>query len=87
MGHDDITIYVSICAWVIIKTFRHNSAKKDNDFIYHDRVPDKAILPDVKGASLVKALPFDPSNSAVTGPDIFNKLVPMEAHLAASTYR
>ncbi|XP_076808159.1 tyrosine-protein phosphatase non-receptor type 23-like isoform X2 [Clavelina lepadiformis] len=65
---------------------KHNSAKKDNDFIYHDRVPDKAMLPEVKGASLVKALPFDPSNSAVTGPDIFNKLVPMEAHLAASTY-
>jgi len=44
-------------------------------------------LPDAKGASLVKPLQFDPSNAAVTGPDIFAKLVPLEAHLTASTYR
>lgn len=66
---------------------RYNSAVKDNNFVYHDKVPDPATLPEAKGASLVKPLPFEPANEALTGPDIFAKLVPMEAHLAASTYR
>jgi len=61
--------------------------KKDNEFVYHDRVRNADTLPDVKGASLVKPLPFEPTNASVTGPDIFAKLVPLEAHLAASTYR
>uniref|UniRef100_H2YCD8 BRO1 domain-containing protein n=1 Tax=Ciona savignyi TaxID=51511 RepID=H2YCD8_CIOSA len=65
---------------------RYNGAKKDNEFIYHERVVDAALLPDIKGASLVKALPFEPSNQMVTGPDIFAKLIPMEAHLVASSY-
>jgi hypothetical protein len=28
---------------------RYQSAKKDNDFVYHDKVPDLAGLPEVKG--------------------------------------
>ncbi|KAG8138630.1 hypothetical protein E2320_001440 [Naja naja] len=39
------------------------------------------------GASLVKALPVNPTDPAVTGPDIFAKLVPMAAHEASSLYR
>ncbi|XP_039256078.2 uncharacterized protein LOC120332825 [Styela clava] len=65
---------------------KYNSSVKDNNFVYHDKVPDASVLPEVKGASLVKALPFEPANESLTGPDIFAKLVPMEAHLAASTY-
>nr|CAB3265281.1 tyrosine-protein phosphatase non-receptor type 23-like [Phallusia mammillata] len=65
---------------------KYNSVKKDNEFVYHDRVPDKATLAEIKGASLVKLVPLDPSDSSVAGPDIFAKLVPMEAHLAASSY-
>uniref|UniRef100_UPI00358EEE9B tyrosine-protein phosphatase non-receptor type 23-like n=1 Tax=Myxine glutinosa TaxID=7769 RepID=UPI00358EEE9B len=65
---------------------RYNSAKKDNDFIYHDTVPPADSLPSIKGAPLVKALPFQPTDPNVTGPDIFARLVPIEAHEASSLY-
>nr|XP_033787812.1 tyrosine-protein phosphatase non-receptor type 23 [Geotrypetes seraphini] len=65
---------------------KYNSAKKDNDFIYHKAVPALETLQPVKGAPLVKALPVNPTDPAVTGPDIFSKLVPMSAHEASSLY-
>ncbi|KAL8164686.1 UNVERIFIED_CONTAM: Tyrosine-protein phosphatase non-receptor type 23 [Gekko kuhli] len=65
---------------------KFNSAKKDNDFIYHEAVPALDTLQSVKGAPLVKALPVNPTDPAVTGPDIFAKLVPMAAHEASSLY-
>ncbi|TSK20078.1 Tyrosine-protein phosphatase non-receptor type 23 [Bagarius yarrelli] len=65
---------------------KFNSAKKDNDFIYHETVPCLETLPSVKGAPLVKALPVNPTDPSVTGPDIFSKLVPMAAHEASSLY-
>ncbi|KAI4891923.1 hypothetical protein NFI96_021899, partial [Prochilodus magdalenae] len=37
-------------------------------------------------APLVKALPVNPTDPSVTGPDIFSKLVPMAAHEASSLY-
>ncbi|XP_059364280.1 tyrosine-protein phosphatase non-receptor type 23-like [Carassius carassius] len=63
-----------------------NSAQKDNDFIYHESVPPLETLTSVKGAPLVKALPVNPTDPTVTGPDIFAKLVPMAAHEASSLY-
>ena len=39
------------------------------------------------GASLVKGIPFSAKDPEVSGPDIFQKLVPMEAHEASSVYR
>ncbi|CAM9198499.1 unnamed protein product, partial [Bubo scandiacus] len=65
---------------------KYNSAKKDNDFIYHEAVPALDTLQSVKGAPLVKALPVNPTDPAVTGPDIFARLVPMAAHEASSLY-
>ncbi|XP_053116224.1 tyrosine-protein phosphatase non-receptor type 23 isoform X2 [Hemicordylus capensis] len=65
---------------------KYSSAKKDNDFIYHEAVPALDTLQSVKGAPLVKALPVNPTDPAVTGPDIFAKLVPMAAHEASSLY-
>ncbi|XP_061443204.1 tyrosine-protein phosphatase non-receptor type 23 isoform X2 [Rhineura floridana] len=65
---------------------KYNSAKKDNDFIYHEAIPALDTLQSVKGAPLVKALPVNPTDPAVTGPDIFAKLVPMAAHEASSLY-
>ena len=59
---------------------------QDNDFIYHDRIPEASSLPEIKGAALVKAIPFDPSDSEISGPDIFAQLVPMKVHEAASLY-
>jgi hypothetical protein len=29
--------------------YRYQSAKKDNDFVYHDKIPAADTLPDVKG--------------------------------------
>lgn len=65
---------------------KFNSAKKDNDFIYHETVPALETLASVKGAPLVKALPVNPTDPSVTGPDLFAKLVPMAAHEASSLY-
>ena len=39
------------------------------------------------GASLVKGIPMNPNDTEVSGPDIFQRLVPMEAHQASSMYR
>ncbi|KAM6967639.1 tyrosine-protein phosphatase non-receptor type 23 [Aplochiton taeniatus] len=65
---------------------KFNAAKKDNDFIYHETVPSLETLASVKGAPLVKALPVNPTDPSVTGPDLFAKLVPMAAHEASSLY-
>ncbi|KAL2079848.1 hypothetical protein ACEWY4_023641 [Coilia grayii] len=65
---------------------KFSSAKKDNDFIYHETLPAPDTLNTVKGASLVKALPVAPTDPSVTGPDLFSKLVPMAAHEASSLY-
>ncbi|KAK7498289.1 hypothetical protein BaRGS_00010549 [Batillaria attramentaria] len=62
------------------------AAQKDNDFIYHEKIPPIDSLPEVKGAPLVKGIPFDPTDPEISGPDIFQKLVPMEAHEASSVY-
>ncbi|XP_026870758.2 tyrosine-protein phosphatase non-receptor type 23b [Electrophorus electricus] len=65
---------------------KFNSAKKDNDFIYHESVPSLDTLTAVKGASLVKPLPVTPADPNVTGPDLFSKLIPMATHEASSLY-
>ncbi|XP_064646276.1 tyrosine-protein phosphatase non-receptor type 23-like [Lineus longissimus] len=65
---------------------KHNAAKKDNDFVYHEKVPEISSLPEVKGASLVKGIAFDIKDPEIAGQDIFSRLVPMEAHEASSMY-
>ncbi|KAJ8960856.1 hypothetical protein NQ318_020154, partial [Aromia moschata] len=65
---------------------KRKAAKNENEFIYHEEVPDKDHLQEVKGASLVKGIPFSITDAEVSGPDIFARLVPMEAHEAASLY-
>lgn len=82
--HESVMEALNFAKDVIIGKFQ--SAKKDNDFVYHEKVPDIDSLPEVKGASLVKALPFQPYDESVAGPDIFRKLVPMKAHEASSMY-
>ncbi|KAJ8943850.1 hypothetical protein NQ314_009620 [Rhamnusium bicolor] len=47
---------------------KRKAAKNENEFIYHEEVPDLDHLQEV------------------SGPDIFARLVPMEAHEAASLY-
>nr|CAD7437881.1 unnamed protein product [Timema bartmani] len=65
---------------------KKKAAKNENEFIYHEEVPEKDTLPEVKGASLVKGIPFDVNDPEVSGPDIFGRLVPMKAHEASSLY-
>ncbi|CAH1969012.1 unnamed protein product [Acanthoscelides obtectus] len=65
---------------------KKKAASNENEFIYHEEVPDKDHLEEVKGASLVKGIPFSVSDVEISGPDIFQRLVPMEAHEAASLY-
>ncbi|XP_054720736.1 tyrosine-protein phosphatase non-receptor type 23-like [Uloborus diversus] len=65
---------------------KHNSSKKENEFVYHEKVPAISSLPELKGASLVKGIPFSITDPDVSGVDIFGRLVPMEAHEASSLY-
>ncbi|XP_064081068.1 tyrosine-protein phosphatase non-receptor type 23-like isoform X2 [Macrobrachium nipponense] len=62
------------------------AAQKENEFVYHEKVPPVSSLAEVKGASLVKGIPFSVNDPEVAGQDIFSKLVPMEAHQHSSMY-
>ncbi|KAB7496244.1 Tyrosine-protein phosphatase non-receptor type 23 [Armadillidium nasatum] len=61
-------------------------AQKENEFVYHEKIPPFSSLPEVKGASLVKGISFSFTDPEVAGPDIFSRLVPIEAHQASSLY-
>ncbi|CAG4976183.1 unnamed protein product [Parnassius apollo] len=65
---------------------KRKAAKNENEFIYHEEVPDKDLLLDLKPACLVKTLPINFNDPEISGPDIFSRLVPMGAHEAASMY-
>ena len=62
---------------------KYNIAKRENEFIYHEKVPDD--LPELRGQTLVKGIGFE-VNEANGGKDIFSKLIPLEAHTASSLY-
>lgn len=66
---------------------KRKAAKNENDFIYHEDIPDLDTLPIIKGASLVKGIPFSVNDTEISGPDIFARLVPMKAHEVSSLYR
>lgn len=65
---------------------KFENAKKENEFIYHEKVPEMESLPELRGASLVKGIGFEISDPEVSGADIFSRLVPLEAHEASSLY-
>ncbi|NXD62022.1 PDC6I protein, partial [Eolophus roseicapillus] len=61
------------------------AAKKDNDFIYHDRVPDLKDLEAIGKASLVKSTPVVvPLSQKFT--DLFEKMVPLQVQQSVSVY-
>ena len=66
---------------------KRKAAKNENEFIYHEAVPDKDQLEKVFGVSLVKGIAFSVNDAEVSGPDIFARLVPMKAHTVSSLYR
>ncbi|MCP9260327.1 Apoptosis-linked 2-interacting protein X 1 [Dirofilaria immitis] len=61
------------------------SAKKDNDFIYHERIADFRSLPQLPKAAVAKVIP-------VTFPmtprfkDMFSSLVPVQVHQATASF-
>ncbi|KAH0627212.1 hypothetical protein JD844_002700 [Phrynosoma platyrhinos] len=61
------------------------AAKKDNDFIYHDRIPDLKDLEPIGKASLVKPTPVAvPLSQKFT--DLFEKMVPLAVQQALTLY-
>lgn len=65
--------------------------KKDNDFIYHQPVPNEAGLSAVAKLPAAKAIPVSELYQGqdiqrIIGPDIFQKLVPMSVTETASLY-
>ena len=64
---------------------QYAQAKKDNDFIYLDKVPSQDSLAAVGRAALAKSLPVSTPMSS-NFQDIFSRLVPMAVHQAMATY-
>ncbi|KAJ8378457.1 hypothetical protein AAFF_G00242720 [Aldrovandia affinis] len=61
------------------------AAKKDNDFIYHDRVPEVKDLDHIGKAALVKATAIQVPISQKFS-DLFEKMVPMAVQQSMSMY-
>ncbi|XP_077362543.1 programmed cell death 6-interacting protein isoform X2 [Festucalex cinctus] len=61
------------------------AARKDNDFIYHDRVPEVKDLEPIGKATLVKATTITPPLSQKFA-DLFEKMVPMAVQQSMSAY-
>uniref|UniRef100_A0A3B3TXJ1 Programmed cell death 6-interacting protein n=1 Tax=Poecilia latipinna TaxID=48699 RepID=A0A3B3TXJ1_9TELE len=61
------------------------AAKKDNDFIYHDRVPEVKDLEHIGKAALVKATAITPPLSQKYT-DLFEKMVPMAVQQSMGIY-
>lgn len=60
-------------------------AKKDNDFIYHERVPDIQSLPAIDRATIAKLLPL-PGKFSSNFEDLFEELLPISVHHAMSNF-
>ncbi|XP_076628899.1 programmed cell death 6-interacting protein-like protein AliX [Colletes latitarsis] len=59
--------------------------KKDNDFIYHERIPDVKSLEPVGKANVAKLLPL-PETFSTNFKDLFTDLLPVSVHQALSSY-
>ncbi|OWB54260.1 hypothetical protein B5S28_g105 [[Candida] boidinii] len=61
--------------------------EKDNDFIYHDIIPNFNSLPEVKQMDSAKNLPIDKEYiSKLIGKEIFDRIIPMSIHEQSSMY-
>jgi len=74
-----------VLATDIIEGKRKN-AKQENEFIYHEAIPDISTISAVQGANLVQGISFDVTDPQIIGEDIFKRLVPMKAHENLSLY-
>ena len=60
-------------------------AKKDNDFIYHERIPDVKNLSSIGRAPVVKPLPV-PERFLPDEKELFGALMPVHIHQALAAY-
>ncbi|XP_062563625.1 tyrosine-protein phosphatase non-receptor type 23 [Armigeres subalbatus] len=65
---------------------KRKSAKNENEFIYHEEVPELSFISAVQGANLVHGIAFNVTDADAIGEDIFHRLVPMKAHESSSVY-
>ncbi|XP_078334645.1 programmed cell death 6-interacting protein-like isoform X3 [Crassostrea virginica] len=62
------------------------AAKKDNDFIYHDKIPDLKTLPGIGKAAIAKPSPFTNKPMSEKFTDLFDKLVPLPVYEALTAF-
>ncbi|CAF0735791.1 unnamed protein product [Adineta steineri] len=87
ISSDKTTIYKDAHAFAYdLIMEKYKSAKRDNDSVYFEKVPSLSSLPAIQGVIVAKSQAFDCHNPDVCGVDIFQKLIPMDIHLAASEY-
>lgn len=60
-------------------------ARKDNDFIYHERIPDIKSVTPIGKALLAKPLPLPERFSSSTR-DLFEKLCPLAVNQAVAAF-
>ncbi|XP_059609021.1 tyrosine-protein phosphatase non-receptor type 23 isoform X2 [Phlebotomus argentipes] len=67
---------------------KRNAAKKENEYIYHEQVPELSAIPPVKVEKklMMNGIGFNPSDPEYVNNDIFHRLVPLEAHEGSSLY-
>jgi hypothetical protein len=70
----------------IMDLFREANARKENDFVYHERIPREDELPRHEGVSMVKPIGFDPCDPSIAGEDLFQALLPTDVVKAISMY-
>ena len=63
-----------------------NEWEKDNDLIYHQAKPEKNNVPTIKSMDGAKSIPFESQLKKSNFNDLFEKIVPMEAHKGMSIY-
>lgn len=61
-------------------------AKKDNDFIYHERIPEEKNLTPVGKAAVAKPTPL-PERLGTEKTDLFEELVPVAIHQVNVVFR
>ncbi|VDK36542.1 unnamed protein product, partial [Anisakis simplex] len=65
---------------------KETNAKKENDFIYHDRIPRRDELKIPEGVAMVKPIGFEATDRSVAGDDLFSALLPMNVLKSVSLY-
>merc|ERR1719184_173067 len=71
--------------WTKRATRALTDAKKDNDFIYHERIPDVKVLTAIGRAAVVKPTAL-PEKFLPDTPSLFSALMPVHIHQAVAAY-